>query len=184
MSKEIALIKDKVNEFITDRKDFIEAFKLDLDTERITTTAIWETVKKCRSMSNTISKYLSDIEILMRHIQQKKELAEDQLEDACIEWIGRLPLDEFKKYAKEERMRLAMMANKNLRENLRHWKGMESDIVGFRKTLVMAMENIRGARKDILGSIGAAKLDNSWEPASLGRPVNLLGEAVEAEERL
>ena len=184
MNDLIPTIQTKINKFIVDHRGFEQAFQIDLNSDRLTTELIWEAVKKARAMSNTVAKYLADTDQLERHIGQRARLAEEALEDAIMIWIQKLPLDEYKRFAKEERRRLALLAHDEMRQEAISWQNMLEEVSSFKKTLVLAMENIRGARKDILGAIGAAKLEHSWEPGALGREVDLHAEALAPEIRL
>jgi len=177
-------VQEKVNKFIENHRGFDKAFQLDLNSDRLTSAMIWDAVKNCRAMSNTVAKYLADTEQLERHIGQRVEMAEEALEDAVMVWIQKLPEIEYKRFAKEERRRLALLAHEEIRQEAVVWNNILSEVSSFKKTLILAMENIRGARKDILGAIGAAKLENSWEPGALGREVDLHAEAMAPEFRL
>lgn len=180
MSSElIVTLQSKVKDFIEKRKDFDQAFQLDLNHDRLTTAMIWETVKRARAMSNLVSKYLADTEQLEKNLASRVNLADEALEDGVMDYIRKMPESEYGRFAKEERRRIALMANRELRDELQLWDQMLLEVKSFKKTLDLAMENIRGARKDILGAIGAAKLENSWEPGSLGRDVDLAKEAFQ-----
>lgn len=179
MSNELVeTVQNKIKGFIEARRDFDQAFQLDLNHDRLTTGMIWETVKKARAMSNLVSKYLADTELLEKNLASRAELAHEALEDGVMNYIQKMPASEYERFAKDERRRIALMANPELRTDLKNWEDMLSEVKSFKKTLELAMENIRGARKDILGAIGAAKLEGSWEANVLGRDVNLAHEAL------
>lgn len=179
----LVAIEFKLKRFIESRRDFIGAFQLDLNTDRITTTMIWDTVKKCRAMGNLVSKYLADTEILERQLSMSAKMSQEALDDAVVTWIKNQPVECLKRFDAAERRRVALMENQVLRTEAASWAAMVSDIGAFKKTLVLAMENIRGARKDILGALGSARLDGTWEPGKMGKEINLIHEALESERR-
>jgi len=175
----VIAVRDKIKDFIEKRKDFDMAFQLDLNHDRMTTLDIRLVIERARAMSNLVSKYLADTELLEKNLASRVVLADDALEDGVMDYIQKMPQAEYGRFAKEERRRIALIANTELRTALQTWEAMLADVKSFKKTLDLAMENIRGARKDILGAIGAAKLDQSWEPGSLGRDVDFSREALQ-----